>query len=795
MSNAKPIIYTDDFFKNINRKLRRNKLPKDTLYNAVNLRYDEEYGSLQKRLGRARYNQTSIGTSVIHDQHRYYKNSTGSAALIIGYESAIKIGYDAQGVFSDLKTGISTSLLSFLTYKDLEYIVNGSDANMVFGLTSKTSPVENMGVPSITAPSGTVSAVAGNLLGSVYYAVSQQLDGYQEGNVSPSSAAVNVNGSQCTVTIPTSANSRATGRYLYRTKSSASTLYRLVAISDNTTISYIDNIADTSLDTTITGPINYGVPAAYKLMLLHDERIFLARNRTYKSRIIFSDIRDGTSYPDVFPANNRLDIARDDGDEITAIKEDQFGQFIVFKENSIRLIQTSSGSPDAWGISDPLSNQGCIAPYSAVTTPIGIVYLTRYGQQRKRLVLWNGQNTVLIPELEGVEPILSDIPTTSLGKLKAHYHNGYYYLAYRDTLSGGTYPNKVMVIDIYNGWSVSIDDKNIASFSSWNGGSDLGQLYTGTSDSTGFVKREDTETYDFLIRQKSEFDRGSLSNTDTAGTENTPSLTLSSSVNTQIGARTWASMSGTADTWGSLSAYNQLWWLNGEWVDSIQEISADALTSLLWFENKPDDTEVLTYIRTGDSEAAVEAAGWSGPYSTPGGSDISGVTAGKYVQLKAQLFAKNYANYSAVSIYRQGTTDTDYAMKISVSYGSPDETTIEFDMESRRIDLGDVNEAFKRLRKRLRSVRIEYEAGSATGSFDFSWYFDGATPSAGTFNTSYTTFSEARTYNFPLTNICDRDWFYRIYSNTDTAKLKIQRIIFTVSVEPYRILQKNLISN
>ena len=90
MSNPNIIIYTIDFFRSINRKLKRNLLKKEEGYFAQNLRYDTEYGAIAKRLSRALFNPTSLGTSAIPALYRYYKNSTGSAAMIGAYSGTLK---------------------------------------------------------------------------------------------------------------------------------------------------------------------------------------------------------------------------------------------------------------------------------------------------------------------------------------------------------------------------------------------------------------------------------------------------------------------------------------------------------------------------------------------------------------------------------------------------------------------------------------------------------------------------------------------------------------------------------
>ena len=783
MSNPNIIIYLIDYFKTLDRKAKRNLLPRHTGYYGQNLRFGNEYGTLEKRLSRSNYNEVGLGSFSILGLYRYYKNSTGSAALLCVHNGNIKIGYDADGVFSNIKTGVnSTNLHTFLTFKDLCYIYNGVDDGRVFALISKTSPIESMGVPSAaTNPSAVISAAVGNLgNGNYYYAISFQFDGYQEGNVNASSVGVNPILSQITLTIPTSANSRCTDRYLYRTKSAASIFYRLATVGNNTALTYVDNIADTSLDTTITAPTDYGVPGVFRYSCLHKERIFLFRKDNDKSLCIYSDIRNNVSYPDVFPANNYFYVSRDDGDEGTGIFSDYLGQLILLKENSVALINTSIESDISWAKDDNISPQGNIAPASLAVLPFGAIWLTRSLEQKRRLVLWNGQVVKFIPELEGLEPVLSSIPETALDEVVGHYQSGNYYLAYRES---GIYNDNVLVINTLD-WSWSVDRKNVACFASWLGGNDTGEIYTGASDNTAIVRREDSRTSDLFFRYKSDLDEGTFSTTQSLGTEALPSLGLTTAVNTQIGAKTWAQLSNANTTWADYASWNECWFMTGQWYSAIEDISAAALNTIFWNENNPGNAKIVFWVRTAETEAGILTAAWSGPYSTPAGTDISGAPAAKYIQVLAQLFVRDYADYDKVSLYRSGDLTLGYVIKVSSNAGTPAETTIEFDFQSGRIDLGDINEAYKRLRKRIRSVKLEYDSEDTTnGSLTFNYYLNGSTTSAGGVNTSYVDFPRTRIWNFPLGIYCD-DFSYELYSNSDNKSLKIKKVIFCVSLEP-----------
>ena len=88
MSNVNPIVYVIDALKP-SRKANAIFSP-GYRYFASNLRYDTEYGAIAKRLSRALFNPTSLGTSAIPALYRYYKNSTGSAAMIGAYSGTLK---------------------------------------------------------------------------------------------------------------------------------------------------------------------------------------------------------------------------------------------------------------------------------------------------------------------------------------------------------------------------------------------------------------------------------------------------------------------------------------------------------------------------------------------------------------------------------------------------------------------------------------------------------------------------------------------------------------------------------
>jgi hypothetical protein len=183
-------------------------------------------------------------------------------------------------------------------------------------------------------------------------------------------------------------------------------------------------------------------------------------------------------------------------------------------------------------------------------------------------------------------------------------------------------------------------------------------------------------------------------------------------------------------------------------------------------------------VRTGDTVAACGAAAWNGPYATPTGSDISALTAAKYIQFKCQLYTKVVADSALVYLYR-GAAPNDYVVKISAGLGALAESEIEMIWESGFFDFG-----FKRVRKRIRQVRVEFERSEATGTMTYSYYRNGSATKTDV-SIAFATYASPGywVYRFPLSSCYAVNWKHRLYNNDDDA-LTIKKITYLFSVEP-----------
>ncbi len=777
VANATEVIVTIDDFRTLARKTKGELLPSSIGYEAQNCRFTKEFGSIEKRDSRAKYAaMATLGTLAVTHVDRYYKNSASTKTLIVAYDTTLKKGNDSTGAFTNIKTGLTTGLrYKSLTFKDLWYCCNGTDSPQVYDGTN----VETMGVPVPSAPSGADSGIAGNPNGAYQYKVTYVIDSYQEGTASAASGTVTVVSKKITVTIPVSTNTRVTGRKIYRTTAGGSVFNLLTTVSNNTDTTYTDDTADGSLDTTVTAPSDYGAPSAFKYMCLHKSRIFGLRYSGNLSRAQYSDIRSGTSYPDVFPANNFFDVLKDNGEEGTVIMEDQFGQLICMKPSAVIKINTDTDDPVGWsGFGNVISVNGCTAPYSAVKTPYGIFYISLYAEHKKRLMLWDGQSAK--PVFEELEPILSSITGTRVPEIVCEYHDGSLYLSYTDSDGGNTFNDRLLIIDlIANSWV--IDKKNIDCFSKWTAGTDNGEIYTGTSDTTGFVYREDTSLQDLLIRYKSEIDLGTLdSNLTSSGTEQAPQIGLNSGVSDDVGAK----IVSTASTIVSLLVGEQDTVApSGLYTSQVYEVNAKNLGNLYWTQNLGSNGISQFWIRTGATVAATTSAAWNGPYSTNSGQDISAVTANRYFQFKFKLFVKDPFDYTNVYLSR-GASPSDYVVKVTFGLGSISETTIEMIYQSSWLDFGWIHPQLKRARKHFRQTKIEFERSEASGTLTYGYYLDGSSVRTDKDFSLVTQASKGYCiYQYPLTTFAKKIRF-RLYHNDDTESLKITAVHHIFTVEP-----------
>ncbi len=93
-------------------------------------------GSLKKRAGSLKYNSSEIaGSNPVHSLYRYYQSVAASKEFLSISGSTLYKGNDGTGVWSSVGSVTASTPATFLTWKDIAYLANGTVFNQYNGTT------------------------------------------------------------------------------------------------------------------------------------------------------------------------------------------------------------------------------------------------------------------------------------------------------------------------------------------------------------------------------------------------------------------------------------------------------------------------------------------------------------------------------------------------------------------------------------------------------------------------------------------------------------------------------------
>ena len=704
----------NSFEKGLNSKISPFLTPKNQVNDCENVRFNSSFGAIAKRDPMVSY--LDFGTGAVRGLHRYYKaDGTSTTIVAIG----TNLVADFSGTATTIKSGLTDGKRwSFLTFKDIAIGTNGYDQPQKYdGHTATTANTDatrtagelcaELGAPFAELNTGT------NLDASSWYQYKVAFyDGstydYSAARSNPILTGADVHDISLT-DIPIGPTG-TTHRYIYRTLGNASkaaviadtTFYLVGTLSDNTTTTFNDTVADGTADddsaptwATVSAGTNVTPPKG-TIAEINNERIFISGNTTYPSDIYWSD--DGN--PDHFLPSDFIVVREDDGDKITFLKT-QLGVLSVGKTNTIQRFYTDGSSTTDWYVSAPMSFVGCHATYSAANTPLGIVYLNRAG-----LYIFNGQSSHFISD--AVTPEIQDISETTLESVVGFYNKNEYHLSYASKNSGSTINNRVLVYDFVRD-AYSIDTKNIDSFASFEGGTDSGAIYAGSSTNDGYVFAFTSSKGNLFVRTLSDFTAGTFDDTYVFGDEKDPSLELAWDCTidgwlTELQTKN-ASIASIDDIVVYLpDAIIDRPDTSGTWTSPAYEIKAAKLDKIYWNENLGGVGDATLQVRLGATSSTCEAASWETAVTNPNGSDLSSITANDFIQLKANLSSTNIL-YTP-KIYRSNS----YNIRLVYDkVGSAYETTVSAFLKTGWMDFG--IPGYKKIIKR---IKVFYEGTAGT---------------------------------------------------------------------------------
>jgi len=254
-----------------------NMIPLTGLYGAANVIFDT-LGAVKTRDGLDPLLVTVPGAKRYHSMFMY--EVAGSAPkLCAGYEETLAYVDPATDILSNIATGITNTdgLWDGFSFNGDLYIMTKSDAMRVYdgstvwnaGLTAPSTALT--ATIFVTAPEDKLTAAAGagtGLTGGYKYKVTF-VNASGESSCGPDSEIVTVSNKDISLSNIPIGPAGTTARKIYRTKAYGIVYYLVTTISDNTTKTYTDSTADTSLgaeppdDYNLTGKFIYRVSFVY----------------------------------------------------------------------------------------------------------------------------------------------------------------------------------------------------------------------------------------------------------------------------------------------------------------------------------------------------------------------------------------------------------------------------------------------------------------------------------------------------------------------------------------------------
>ena len=781
----------DNFSGGENSHISALKTPDNQAVSAVNVRVNDEFSSISKR--EVLITAWDVGSATVNGLHRYYK-SDGTSKVIMATGTTLEIGDAGATTTTTICSGLTDGKdWQFITFKDKAIGTNGYDQPIKYdGETTTTANTDGartagelcaqLGAPFAELDTGTDLDASSWYQYKIAWYDGSTYD-YSTTRSNPILTGADVHNIALT-DVPIGPTG-TTHRYIYRTLGNSSkanvkadtTFYLVGTIADNSTTTFSDDVTDDTADddaaptwSTASAGSN-ATPPTGTIINLHIERAFIAGNTTYHSDLYWSD--DGN--PDHFLPTDYIAIREDDGDEITFVKT-ILGLQIVGKTNSIQRFYTDSSETDEWEASGVYSFIGCPAPYSVAVTPLGIFYLGRNGIYR-----FDGNNSYLISD--AVSPHMKDISQTDIETTAGVFFNNEFRLAYTSTESGETHNNRVLVYNLTRD-AYTVDYEEVNCWTAFQAGSDFGGLYSGTSDTDGYVVGHFPTTNLLSKRYKSEFDAGTFDDVATFNTEDEPYLELSwdctiDGWDTEAGKSTIDELSGNIDRPDE----------DGTWTSPTYYINASALDKLYWNEILGAYGDLTFQIRL-DSDTDFSGISWNTAVTNPNGSDISSITANDYIQVRAN-FSTSDEDYTSRLYYNDG-----YVFKLTFSkIGSENETSMLSLWRTGWKDFG-----VRGYKKLLRRIKVFYKGTSGDltiafrneeGDIDRSFDIDMSVLPTDDINDAYTGEGDLKVYTYlppinssSVPSAIGQFWQFDI-TDTGVVDWDVDRIEVAYQVEEY----------
>jgi len=485
----------------LNSKFERSIINDNESPDCQNVLFSD--GAVGSREGVSQLNTASVGTFACDGL--FTRNEDSGAETMVAFFGGL--GYalgtttfttipSAQSVFT------AGTRIGSTQYQNHIFFGNGDASPYKYNGTDFT----RHGVP---AASGTVSlntaAGAGDLSSGTYmYRVTYVNSQAVEGDLGSATAglAVVVSASVDLSDIPTAPQSHGVNsRKIYRTEADGAAYKLVTEITDNTTTTYNDTLADASLG--LAAPTDNGEPPNYSIAVYHQNRLFTndAGNLNY---LWYSDLEE----PYTFASTNFFKVGDAASDLIKAIDVHQNAVY-VFCQRSVWMLYMPSTTDSDWRLIRVGSAYGSRSPFGSFLFQDKMMFPATQSGKLVGFAAIQGasidptttvlENMVIGSELqsEPIEPDIFDIQESNLGDITAHVFQNKAYIAVTKD-QGSTSNNYVLIFDFsYERISKSQQSLwvlwkgiNVRDFTAFGG-----KLYGGSSLADGLVYQLEDDTY------------------------------------------------------------------------------------------------------------------------------------------------------------------------------------------------------------------------------------------------------------------------------------------------------------
>lgn len=459
-------------------------------------------GAAETRGGSTKLNTTAIGSFVGDGLYTRHDNNGGQTMIAWAGGTAWQWTGATFSTISSAQSVFTAGVrVAAAEYENHIFFGNGGSIPMKWNGTAFT----RHGVYPPTTTASVASNGAGNLAGEYAWKVTFVNSAAVESDVGPAATfTVTATGGQVNVTnIPVApASFGISARRLYRTDAGGSTFKRVTEIADNSTTSYVDNIASSAVG--VNAPTDNGVPPKYNAIVAHQGRMFfndaLNPNFVWYSEIYEPYTVKATNFQPVGDAS--FDLLQgglavyENALYIGGAGASYLWYMPTTDPNDWSLIRTRSPFGNKSPFGNFLYNNKLMVPAMQSSKFVGFAAISGSTIDPEATLL-DAAKAGSDLKSDRIEDEIFDVQEALVGNISAMVFKNKAYIAVTHG-SGNTQNNRIYIFDfsISNlkksqeaSW-VPVDGIRAAQFTVYDG-----KLYYIDSTATGFVRQLETDVY------------------------------------------------------------------------------------------------------------------------------------------------------------------------------------------------------------------------------------------------------------------------------------------------------------